>query len=416
MKITGEYWIIDGRADFADSDVSEKNHELIAVEHVCSQHLENIYQYAQELNIKTTSLVSLEENPSESVQSLLELILKKLFQMPDPSNPNLPLYKNDVQIWSEIEKRCGFDNETLMVMMNNNYNLHKYSRPSLTIDPRLYVMKRDGWIAVRNNNIEIYGLDQNKLKDLSSGIDDIIEQETGWAGEQDDEIKDENIEFNLFDHKNNKSIDVNLKDIKEKNLFRPQTLPQTTYNRPLPLLTGKQHGRELWRGTSESFSSKILTFEEWLIDNHPEMLEENWRRNAASLALAGASLLPMADVQGQQQTRTAITQSQNQKARLDAMKRVSVFHGFKKNWGSEFGSDKDQSLFNMILKIETERGHDAFLERLEKEKKEIFRVQMIGSSTDKSRRQSEIRAVHNSYDYQYLDYIMTLTLASKINL
>lgn len=259
MKITGEYWIIDGRADFADGDNSDKNHEMIAIDHVCSEHLEKIYNYAKELELNIPSLYSLEDEPTESVQSLLGLILKKLFTMTEPNNPGRPLYKSDVEIWREIEKQCGLDDEALHIMMTNNPNLHRYSRQVSTNDPRLYVMKKEGWIAVRNNNIELYGLDPNKLKEIASGVDSIIEQETGWAGTESEDINDEDVEFNLFDYKNNKSIDLTLKDIKDRSVLRPQRLPQTTYNRPLPALTGKQYGRELWRGTSESFS-----FKEWL--------------------------------------------------------------------------------------------------------------------------------------------------------
>jgi len=62
----------------------------------------------------------------------------------------------------------------------------------------------------------------------------------------------------------------------------------------------------------------MQTFEEWLIENHPEMLDENWRQTMGALALAGASLLPAANAQAQQPSvpRVAATQSvsQNQQA------------------------------------------------------------------------------------------------------
>ena len=260
MKITGEYWIIEGRADFADSNNSDKSHELIAVDHICSQNIEKVYNYAKKLNLgKIPSLSSLEDEPKQSVQSLLELILKKLFQKADPQDQTRPLYKNDVQIWNVIERECGFDKETLKIMMENHHSLYRYSKNTTDIDPRLYVMKREGWIAVRNNNVELYGIDQSKAKELASGLDDIIDQESNWSGVEEEEFSDENIEFNLFDHKTGKSIDITLKDIKEGNLFRPQRLPQTTYNTILPTIQGKHQGRELWRGTSES-----SCFKKWL--------------------------------------------------------------------------------------------------------------------------------------------------------
>lgn len=230
--IRGEYWIQDGRVDFADGDAGDKNHEMIAIEHVCSEHLEAIHNYANELGINTASLSSLQDEPAETVQSLLELILKTLFIKADPSNPKLPLYKNDVEIWSEIEKNCGLDKESLHVMMSGNYSLHRHSRSQTNIDPRLYVMKKEGWIAVRNNNIELFGYNEAKKRNLISGLEEILDQE----GVED---PDEEIEFNIYDHKTGRSSEVTLADIKGSGGFRPQQLPNTTYNKPMFVSTDK---------------------------------------------------------------------------------------------------------------------------------------------------------------------------------
>ena len=66
--IRGEYWIQDGRVDFADGDTGDKNHEMIAVNHVCSEHIEKIYDCAEELGVgKLPSLASMDE-PTEAAQ------------------------------------------------------------------------------------------------------------------------------------------------------------------------------------------------------------------------------------------------------------------------------------------------------------------------------------------------------------
>lgn len=165
----------------------------------------------------------------------------------------------------------------------------------------------------------------------------------------------------------------------------------------------------------------MQTFEEWLINNHPESLDENWRRTLGSFALGAASLLPMANAQAAPPSvpQAAATQSasQNQQARLDAMKRVSVVHRFKKNWGSEFGPQQDQKLFNAILKLQTEEDHDDFLAKIKKDKDNALRYQMQGRyHPDKKIQQSEMRQINNSYDFQYMDYLITLATASKMNL
>jgi hypothetical protein len=161
----------------------------------------------------------------------------------------------------------------------------------------------------------------------------------------------------------------------------------------------------------------MLTFEEWLVENHPEMLDENWRQTMGALALGAASLFPMANAQAAQPNnpQAAATQSvsQNQRARLDAMKRVSAVHKFKKNWGSEFGSQQDQKLFDTILKLQTEKDHDDFLYKIKKDQEDFMRGT---AHPEPSVQQSEIRQVYNSFNYQYLDYIKALATASKINL
>jgi hypothetical protein len=221
MKIRGEYWIIEGTAEFADGEIGDKNHEIYALEYVCGEHLESLYKYAKKIGIKDIpNYYSMEEDPINSIKQLFNLILL-----------------NKKQTYSLIEQNCGFDRETTLLMTGKNKS----------IDPRVYVMKRKGWIAVRSNNIELFDL-SNKTNELYNGLSEIIEQEFDF----DSEINDEEIEFNLFDYKTNKSMDLNLREIKEKKFLRPNTIPQTTYNKPLPLLKGKQYGREIWRGTSES--------------------------------------------------------------------------------------------------------------------------------------------------------------------
>jgi hypothetical protein len=156
-------------------------------------------------------------------------------------------------------------------------------------------------------------------------------------------------------------------------------------------------------------------------DVDAEELDENWRQNMAALALGAASLFPMANAQAAPPSgpQSAMTQSvsQNQQARLDAMKRVSAVHKFKKNWGSEFGPKEDQKLFDAILKLQTEKDHDDFLNLVEKNRADNLKIQMTGSyHPDKFSKQLKIKEIYNSYDFQYSDYMRTLATASKMNL
>ena len=159
----------------------------------------------------------------------------------------------------------------------------------------------------------------------------------------------------------------------------------------------------------------MQTFEEWLIENHPESLDENWRRNLGALALAGASFLPAANAQAAPPTapQKAMQVQSQQQQRLDAMKRVSAIHRFKKNWGSEFGPQQDQKLFDTIIKLQTESDHDNLLAKVTKDQKDLMRGT---EHPDPNIQQSQVRQVYNSFDYQYMDYIKALATASKMNL
>jgi len=79
-------------------------------------------------------------------------------------------------------------------------------------------MQRNGWIAVRGENVELHGLDQEKMRSLVSGLHDILETE--GIG---DEVAD--LDFSIYDHKTKRTINVSLKDLEEGNLFKPKLPP-----------------------------------------------------------------------------------------------------------------------------------------------------------------------------------------------
>jgi len=166
----------------------------------------------------------------------------------------------------------------------------------------------------------------------------------------------------------------------------------------------------------------MITFEEWLIENHTELMDENWKHNISALTLGAASLFPMASTQAEppSHSQTKMTQpvDQNQQSRLDAMKRVSIVHRFKKQWGSLQEPDNDQKLFNFVLKFQTEDDHNLFLDVIKKRKEEIFHVQFAFSRPfiNKDEEKLKTKEISNSYDCQYIDYIKAIVLASKINL
>lgn len=253
-RIRGEYWIVDGRVDFADGDVGDQNHEMIALNSVASEHLAAIHDCATELGLeRIPSLASMEDEPLQSAQSLLELAEERLFSMTDPGDENLPLHRDQNSIRRALAGKCGMDMETLALVMQDKGS----------VDPRLYVMRREGWIAVRDNNAEMFGYDQRKSKELADGLDEILEQEGV-------EEPDEEVEVSVYDHKTGRSFDLTLADLKGGSSMRPQTLPNTTYNRPLfvpPEKTGAMPRSMDARTRSMFQTSESVGFKEWLLEN-----------------------------------------------------------------------------------------------------------------------------------------------------
>lgn len=203
-KIRGEYWIQDGRVDFADGDLGDQNHEMVALNHVASEHIDNLLDYAEELGVGTEEFDRYGESPWGTASEILNAIFQALLERGVAS----------VKISESIIKRLGIKMEVYKMLGGSG-------------DPRLYVMKNEGWIAVRSNNIELFGYDANKKRQLVQGLEDILDEE--GIEEPDDQI-----EFSVFDQKTKRSFEATLADIKNTSSFaRPQQLPNTTYNKPL---------------------------------------------------------------------------------------------------------------------------------------------------------------------------------------
>lgn len=202
-KIRGEYWIRDGQVDFADGDVGDQNHEMVALNSIASDHVDALMDYAEELGVNAHDL-GIHDEPFTTASELLEAIHYALLERGVAS----------VKVAEWIIRKLGINMEVYKLLGGGG-------------DARLYVMKHDGWIAVRSNNIDLFGYDARKKAQMTNGIEEILDQE--GIEEPDDQI-----EFSVYDHKTKRSFDATLADIKNTNSFaRPQQLPNTTYNKPL---------------------------------------------------------------------------------------------------------------------------------------------------------------------------------------
>jgi hypothetical protein len=244
-EIRGEYWINGGHVEFADGDVGDMNHEAIAGQHVLSEFVDNIQDLAKELGINR-NLHRFGEIDAEEVKEALADIHEALHD----KIPNINQY---------MMQHIGCNEAAYDILWGGG-------------DPREYVMEHEGWIAIRGMNIELFGYNEEKRKQLLWGLSEIL----GDEGIEDD-VPAEEIEFWLSDHKTNRSHHTTLAELEQPIALRSNVMVQSvkkvaipTPEKPkVPMVKNKwtkaaqdaniiPPGHDLWRGTSE------WIFSEWL--------------------------------------------------------------------------------------------------------------------------------------------------------
>ncbi len=214
--IHGEYWIIDGEVDFADGDVGDRCHESIAIDHVVGQYASDVESLADDLDIDGSAIEGGYDGiDTEAVSSVLSQIHDRLTmgkeedEEPDPST-----LMTDEQADAYIMQHLGCDEEALGIVQGRGH-------------AGMYCMEKLGWIAVRSNNVELYGYDANRQKEVASAIRDILYEE--GREEQHDPAE---IDLAIYDHKNNKSWYATLEDLERQDVA-PKLNQQamTTYNK-----------------------------------------------------------------------------------------------------------------------------------------------------------------------------------------
>lgn len=247
--IRGEYWIIDGFIDFADGDVGDRNHEGIAIDHVVGQYTDDVSNLAEELKLPH-EIDNYDEVDYEAFINTLGNIREKL------------------------EETMSEQQADLYIMGELNCNEETYAMLLGFGDPRMYAMKNEGWIAIRSNNVELFGYNNRRQKEIAESVSQILYEEQGV-----EESDPSQVELSIYDHKTGKSWYATLQDLEQPEVqSRPTQQLTTTYNKPFtnpkdteenkysnpqpskinPWNTAARKaglGSELWRGTSESHTS-----------------------------------------------------------------------------------------------------------------------------------------------------------------
>lgn len=267
-RIRGEYWIQDGWVSFADGDIGDQNHEMVAINHFAGKHVEQLARMADDLGVDISNRhggkwVLDEEHPAGDAEEIrkktIEAVETKQIEWDLPAGVDA-----EESVDEYFMKNLEVDEEEYWMIFGSG-------------DARALVMKREGWIAVRSNNAELFGY-EDKKDELARGLGEILDQE--GIEEADDEV-----EISVFDHKNKRSFDVTLADIKGESQARPHVLPSTTYNKPMfvPPDRNRPMGSESPRRLDARARSMIqtsesgLSFKAWLKENcEPFMIRRSW--------------------------------------------------------------------------------------------------------------------------------------------
>jgi len=133
----------------------------------------------------------------------------------------------------------------------------KEAMKALGGDSREYGCKYLGYIIIRNNNFELWELNNDTSKQIIDAIHEIL---------NDEDVKEEDLkgqEIEVYSYKTKQSRTLTYEDLESHNLNISPSMPRTKANVPITL-SGKGPRTQQWQSqyTSESFSFK--TFVEFL--------------------------------------------------------------------------------------------------------------------------------------------------------
>lgn len=156
-ELRGEWWIIDGSADFADGDVGDYNHDAIAIEHA-----QSIVRDAMEKDpviAEAAYLIFGEQGDYDSYDPIATR--EALNNWSDDMLSQGKLTDEEVDdIYQTIVNRTGVDPEILRIAMGLVE----------TGAARDYAIKFWKWKRVAGNAIETYTLTPADAKDIANGL------------------------------------------------------------------------------------------------------------------------------------------------------------------------------------------------------------------------------------------------------
>jgi hypothetical protein len=194
VGIRGEYWIQDGHVEFADGDVGDMSHVGIVIRSATIELIDLLggdsgsSEYPGEEEI-AEAIADEEFDPRDDLT--LDEKVRAVIQRDYESDPQLPYYLHLINV--------------------------AFSHGNL--DARTFAMQYWKWVWVRGNNATVWEINPDSLKQIKSGIGEILD---GEGIEPDSEGYNE-IEITIGSAKTGKRYDISLVDLEAGNFDLAQT-------------------------------------------------------------------------------------------------------------------------------------------------------------------------------------------------
>jgi hypothetical protein len=186
-SITGEYWIIDGTANYADGDVSDTNHEGYALDYLRRRVLDALEVYPDDCY-----------DWEAEIQNIPEALCEKLGMNAD--DLEFPAAERDVH--DELVRHAdALELDPEDITMAFYYG---------TMDVRDYMGKKHGWIVLHGNRAGCWFLTRDTLKQIAEGVDEIL-------GEEGSEDEDDDVELTIHVASTCKTYEVLLSELKAED-------------------------------------------------------------------------------------------------------------------------------------------------------------------------------------------------------
>lgn len=158
---TGEWWIINGQAIYANSDIGDIGHEGVVLDMVRSEIAE----------MMGVNLDSEYYDWDEVKQNCVDIY----FENQDDENKQIMLNKWGVNDKQELIDKVPYDTDIFdSIAIEEGVEKKQIDVADNVTDPRGYGMKELGWKRVIQDNIQTWTLTPDDLHNIFNGIDDII--------------------------------------------------------------------------------------------------------------------------------------------------------------------------------------------------------------------------------------------------